>query len=162
MWEWWEVVDYGIVRAGEGDVGALVRLSSALFREDGGMRDPFTDVGWPEREGRDHFLSLVSRPDALCLLSKGSGPPVGYLAGYIREPTTVRPVRVAELQSMYVEAGRCNRGVGSALVSGFRYWAAGQGAELISVTAHASNEGAVRFYARHGFLPRSTTFEMSV
>ena len=164
MRESWEVagVGYEVVTAGKGDVGALVRLSSALFQEDGGMRDPFADVGWPEREGRDHFLSLISRRDALCLLSKPGRAPAGYLAGYIGEPVTIRPVKVAEVQSMYVEARYRNRGVGSALVAEFRSWAERQGAERISVTAYASNEAAIRFYARLGFLPKRTTLEMSV
>ena len=143
-----------------GDVGALVRLSSALFREDAGVRDPFTDVGWPRRHGRDHFLSLILRCDALCLLAKSGGTPVGYLAGYVGGPTTVRPVKVAELQSMYVRARDRGREVGSALVAEFLSWAADREAERGAVTAHASNDDALRFYARRGFRPRSATLEM--
>ena len=64
---------------------------------------------------------------------------------------------------MYVEARYRNRGVGSsALVAEFRSWAERQRAERISVTAYASNEAAIRFYARLGFLPKRTTLEMSV
>ncbi|HKH10324.1 MAG TPA: GNAT family N-acetyltransferase [Rubrobacter sp.] len=116
-------VDHEIVAAEGGDVGALVRLSSELFREDAGIRDPYTDVGWPGKHGRDHFLSLISRSDALCLLAKFGRTPVGYLAGYVGGPTTIRPVRVAELQSVYVRARDRDRGVGSALVAEFLSWA---------------------------------------
>ena len=153
-------MDYEIVTAESGDVGALVRLSSALFLEDAGTRDPFTEVGWPASHGREHFLSLISRNDALCLLAKSGRTSVGYLAGYVRNPTPLRPVRIADLQSMYVEVSYRDRGVGSALVADFLSWAAGRMAERISVTAYASNEEALRFYARHGFRPKSTTLEM--
>jgi hypothetical protein len=86
-------VGHEVVAAGSGDVGALVRLSSALFREDAGIRDPYTDVGWPREHGWDHFLSLISREDALCLLAKSGGTPVGYLAGYLWPGTSARPRR---------------------------------------------------------------------
>ncbi len=153
-------MDYRVVAAGSGDVGALVRLCSALFREDAGPRDPFTDVRWPVAHGRDHFLSLISRNDGLCLLSKSGQTPVGYLAGYVGEPAEIRPVRVAELQSMYVEPGSRGRGVGSALVDVYLAWARGRMAGRVSVTAHASNHAAVRFYESCGFGPRSATLEM--
>ena len=67
------MVEGKIVTAGGGDIDALVRLCSALFAEDAGTRDPSTDVGWPWAWGRDHFDSLISRDDALCLLAKSGG-----------------------------------------------------------------------------------------
>ena len=155
-------MDYRVVTAGGGDLGALVRLCSALFREDAGSRDPFTDVGWSVAYGRDHFFSLISRNDALCLLAKSGQTPVGYLAGYVGEPAEIRPVRVAELQSMYVEAGSRGRGGGSALVEEFLTWAGDRMARRISVTAYASNDAAVRFYESRGFGPKSVTLEMPI
>ena len=123
-------MDYEIVRAESTDVGALVRLSSSLSREDAGVRDPFTDVGWPEKEGWGHFLSLISGDDAVCLLAKSSRASVGYLAGYLKEPTALRPVKVADFQSMYVQESSRNRGVGSALVEEFLGREPGGGADL--------------------------------
>ena len=155
-------VNYKVTTAGGGDVGALVRLCSALFVEDAGARDPSTDVGWPGAHGWDHFHSLIARDDACCLLARSGRAPVGYLAGYVGEPTEIRPSRIAELQSMYVEAGSRGRGVGSALVNGFLAWAGGRMAGRVSVTAYASNGAALRFYARRGFLPKSTTLERSL
>ena len=153
-------MDYEIVTARSGDIAALVRLCSALFREDAGGRNPFTDVGWPAAHGRDHFLSFVSRSDALCLLAKYGKTAVGYLAGCVRGPAEIRPVRVAEFQSMYVEAASRNRGVGTGLVDEFLSWAGDRTAERVSVTAYASNDAALRFYARRGFRPLSAALEM--
>jgi len=156
------VVEVGreVVAAESGDVGAMVRLGSAPIREDAGIRDPYTDVGWPRGHGRDHFPSPISREDALCLLAKSGSKPVGYLARYLGEPTTVRPAKVAELQSMYVEARYRGRGFGSALVTEFLSWAGNRAAERVAVTAYVSNGDALRFYARRGFRPRSITLEM--
>ncbi len=154
------LVDYKIGTAGSRDIGALVRLRSALFAEDAGSRDPFTDVGWPGVHGWDHFRSLISQNDACCFLARSGRAPVGYLAGYVGEPTEIRPVRIAELQSMYVEAGCRGRRVGSALVDAFLAWANDRMAGRVSVTAYASNSAALRFSTRVGFRRKSTTLEM--
>lgn len=61
---------------------------------------------------------------------------------------------------MYVQADSRNRGAGSALVDEFLSWAGARMAGRISVTAYASNEEAVCFYARRGFRPKSITLEM--
>ncbi len=153
-------VDYEIVTARSGDVGALVRLSSALFREDAGERDSFVDLGWPAAHGRDHFLSLITQNGALCLLAKYGRTAVGYLAGYVRKITEIRPLRVAEIQSTHVEVGSRNRGVRSAMVDEFLSWAGDRTAERVSVTAYALNDAALGFYACRGFRPLSATLEM--
>ncbi len=79
------MVDHKIVTAESGDVGALVRLCSALFLEDVETRGPFTDMDWPKAHARNPFLSLISRDDALCLLARSGRTTVGYLAGYAGE-----------------------------------------------------------------------------
>ena len=151
-----------IVQARIDDVDTWVRMSSTLFREDAGTRDSLTDVGWPEKHGRDHFAGLVSSDDAVCLLARSGPTPVGYLAGLILAPTTLRPVKIAELQSMYVVEDHRRRGVGQGLVERFRAWATDLGARRMSVTAYAANRDAVRFYQRQGFRPRSVTLEQGL
>jgi hypothetical protein len=39
-------------------------------------------------------------------------------------------------------------------------WAAEKGAQRATVTAYAANDGARRFYARHGFAVRSVTLDL--
>jgi GNAT superfamily N-acetyltransferase len=39
----------------------------------------------------------------------------------------------------------------------FLTWARDRGTQQASVTAHAANDAAQRFYARHGFEPASIT-----
>ena len=155
-------MDFEVVTAGGGDVESLVRLCGALFREDAGTRDPWTDLCWPDKYGWEHFAGLVSRDDAICLLALSGLTPVGYLAGLIRHPTTLRPVRIAELQSMYVAESCRSEGLGEDLFNGFCVWARDCSAGRMSVTAYASNEAAIRFYERFGFRPRNVSLELGL
>lgn len=148
--------------AGIGEVGTLVELSSALFREDAGTRDPSTYVGWPAEHGRGYFSDLVGREDGVCLLAEADGATVGYLASYVRGPDSLRPVRVAVLESMYVREGARCVGVGERLVLAFLGWAEGHGAGWASVSAYAANGAAIRFYEKLGFRPRSVTLELGL
>ena len=143
-------------------VSDIVRLSSALFREDAGRRDPRANLNWPREEGQEYFAGLVASTGSLCLLAEVGGEVVGYLAGRVEEETTLRPWRVAELESMYVQGEYRSRGVGARLVGGFLEWAGLQGAERASVTAYATNGRAIRFYERAGFRPRRVSLEREI
>lgn len=149
-------------RAGADDVADIVELSSALFREDAGQRDPFVNLNWPEEEGWEYFADLVTGDRSLCLLAEFAGEAVGYLAGRVGKRTALRPVKVAELESMYVWEGHRGRGVGARLVDEFLRWAESRGAERVSVVAYAANERAVHFYQRSGFRPKSVSLERAI
>lgn len=151
-----------VERAGIGDVGEIVGLSAALFREDAGTRDPFTNLGWPVEEGRGYFAAMVGGERSVCLVARVDGGVVGYLAGWLGEGSSLRPVRVADLESTYVVAEQRGRGVGAELVRVFLAWAGDGGAERVSVTAYAANGRAPGFYERLGFRPKSVTLEAKV
>ena len=151
-----------IVAAGADDVEELVCLNARLFLEDAGLRDPHTDTSWPAMHGREHFLGLLSRDDAVCFLAWLGERSVGYLAGYVRLATPLRPVGVAELQSMYVVRSERSRGTGRQMVEEFLAWARRRQAGLVSVTAYAANEKAIRFYERLGFGPKTVSLELGL
>lgn len=144
------------------DLEGLVRLSAGLFAEDAGRRDPYTDLGWPEDEGLEYFAAAVADEGVLCLVAECGGEAVGYLVGRFGGGTSVRPVAVAELESVYVRAEFRGIGVGSRLAREFLGWAGVRGARLASVTAHWGNERARAFYEREGFAPKSVTLERGV
>ncbi len=73
--------------------------------------------------------------------------------------TRLRPVELAELESMFVRKEHRNHGVGRQLVSSFLEWCKEKGAQRVSVSAYASNERAIDFYMGQGFEPRSLTLE---
>jgi GNAT superfamily N-acetyltransferase len=145
--------------AGRRDLDEVVALSAALFAEDAGQRDPHTDLDWPRREGHEYFGGLLSGPTTRCWLAEVDGAVAGSLIGRIKRESTVRPVRVAELESMYVRPEYRSAGVGAALVAGFFEWARRRGAKLAEVTAYAANDKALAFYARNGFVAKSIQLE---
>jgi GNAT superfamily N-acetyltransferase len=141
------------------DVRDLVRLSAALFTEDGGTRDRYTDVGWPERAGVGYFTAVVAGHTTACWVAGSPDGVVGYLVGRDMGGSDTRPVHVVELESMYVRPGHRGAGTGAALVERFRRWAATRGAGRLAVSAFAANEGALRFYRRLGFVDHSVRLE---
>ena len=77
-------------------------------------------------------------------------------------PGSVHPIRVADLESVHVYPAHRNRGVGEQLATAFLAWAVEKGAQRATVTAYAANDGARRFYARHGFAVRSVTLDLDL
>jgi GNAT superfamily N-acetyltransferase len=146
-------------RAGVDDVDALVELCVGLFIEDGGRRDPAIDVGWPHRNGHRYFGQVIGHDAALGIVAEVDDRAVAYLVGRMREPADTRPIRVANLESMYVLPAHRRLSIGATLVSEFRGWARQMRAERLSVTAFAANLDAIRFYEREGFASRSLTLE---
>lgn len=144
------------------DLHEVVELNHALFQEDAGQRDPFTNLNWAHQEGEEHFARLIATEGELCLVAELDGQVIGYLAGRVRGPSSIRPIRSADLESVFVVASIRGRGVGRALIEAFLPWCGQQGAERVSVTAYASNEGAVRLYRRLGFEPKEVALERSV
>ena len=146
------------------DVTSIVRLSDALFREDAGSWDSTMNLEWAMQEGQGYFTDLLADEAAACWLAEcaSSGEIVGYLAGRLGEGNSLRPVRVAILESMYVREELRKRSLGARLVRQFLSWAEKREAQRASVTAYAANEGAVRFYEREGFSPKSLSLEQDV
>jgi len=50
-------------------------------------------------------------------------------------------------------------GVGGRLVAAFHKWATSVGVDRLAVSAYAANDGAIRFYQRHGFVPRTVLLQ---
>jgi GNAT superfamily N-acetyltransferase len=141
----------------EGDIDALVVSVAGLFAEDAGRHDPTMDLRWPEREGVAYYSRLLGHEDCLLLLARDDDQAVGHLVGRLAGPDSLRTERLAVLESMRVAPGARRTGVGSLLVRYFFTWARDGGARQASVTAYAANDPALRFYARHGFSPKSVT-----
>jgi GNAT superfamily N-acetyltransferase len=151
------VSGYTVDTAGAGDIAAFVASVEGLFREDGGRHDPSIDLAWPTREGASYYAGLLADPDCLLAVARQEEDVVGHLVGKLVGPDALRLVRVAVLESMRVRPDLRGHGIGALLVEEFIRWARRSGAELASVTAYAANDGARRFYARHGFAPMSVT-----
>ncbi len=140
--------------AGSGDVGASVRLRSAPLVKDLGLEIRPRMSGGPGHSGGGTFSPKVLRRR---LLLVGE---VGPDTGYVEEPAEIRPVRIVELKSLYVEGG--SGGIGSVPVAGFLAWVGDRMAGRVSATACASDGAAVRFYGCVGFRPKTVALEMAL
>ena len=154
--------DAQIRKASLEDVAAIVELNFALFQEDAGQRDPFMNLNWPREEGQAHFSGLVSGSESVCLLAVAEDEVVGYLAGYLWDGGSLRPLKMAELESMYVRPRSRSQGLGRRLVDEFLKWSEQKGAQRTSVTAYAANTRAIEFYRGLGFEPKSLSLEMGI
>ncbi|GGS56472.1 hypothetical protein GCM10010156_13820 [Planobispora rosea] len=156
-------MEFFISAATAEDVPGLMLSAGALFREDGGRRDPFVDVEWPERDGRDYYTMMVDDPGRLALTARLGTPDgllIGHLTGQMRAPDAVRPEAVvADLVSMRVAEEWRGRGVGERLADRFLDWAREKGANRAVVSAYAANSGAIRFYRARGFVPMSLSLQ---
>ncbi len=144
-----------IRRATADDLDGLVQSSAALFAQDAGVRDRLRSQDWPRLFGSQWCADLIADPSALVLVADG-GAVVGHLIGTYAEASTMWTGSRAELVSMFVRSSVRGRGVGTRLVSEFSAWARERGVSRLQVSAYATNEGAIRFYRRHGFEPHAT------
>ena len=144
------------------DVAAIVGLYYGLSQEDAGQRDPFADLEWAELHGSEHFSQLVTDEHSVCLLAQDGDLAIGYLAGYVYGPGDFRPIKVAELESMFVQPEWRSLQIGARLVDMFADWARGRSATRMRVTAYADNQRAIAFYRRAGFAPYHQTFERAL
>lgn len=122
------------------------------------------DLGWPDREAEAGFADKLDDATALILVADagadaGVDGVVGHLSGRIGEPSSIRPIRIATLVSLYVGPAYRSSGVGADLVDRFLAWAKQRGADRAAVSAYATNDGAIRFYERHGFAPHTVVLE---
>jgi GNAT superfamily N-acetyltransferase len=142
------------------DIAEIIASADALVATDAGRYDPTaTDLDWAARTGSAYATSLLANDDNVVLIARDGDAVVGHLVARLHGPGSVHPIRVAELESIHVYPRHRGRGIGEQLLNGFLAWATDKGARRASVTAYAANEGARRFYDRHGFTPRSVILD---
>lgn len=144
------------------DLDTIVGFSHKLFQEDAGQRDPFTNLNWAPEFGHDYFRPMITDETFLCLLAEVDEKPVGFLIGYLKKPSDVRPIHAAELHSMFVDQEVRSQKIGEALAQQFLQWAKENGSIRASVSAYASNERAIQFYQSLGFAPKSLSLEVGL
>ena len=143
------------------DIPDILASVEALVAADAGLHDAAaTNLGWAAETGIAYCTSLLAGSENLVLLARDGDEVAGHLAGRLSGPGSVHAIRVAGLESIHVYRAHRGRGVGEQLIRAFLVWAAERGAQRATVTAYAANDGAQRFYARHGFAVRSVTLDL--
>jgi GNAT superfamily N-acetyltransferase len=145
------------------DLPEIVASVDALVVTDGGAHNAAaTNLRWAVENGIAYYTPLLANDDNLVLLARDGNEVAGHLVGRLSGPGSMHPIRVADLESIQVYPAHRNRGVGEQLVTAFLAWATEKGAQRAMVTAYAANDGARRFYARHGFAMRSVTLDLDL
>lgn len=144
------------------DIPGLAASNAALFAADGAARDPLRNPDWARSHAAEHVASTLADPDMLVLAAEAGGAIVGHLTGVFLATSPMWTVRRAELFSMHVMAPWRGQGIGSRLVGRFRGWADDRGVAQLRVSAYTANQGALRFYQRHGFTPLDTTLTLDI
>jgi GNAT superfamily N-acetyltransferase len=145
------------------DLPEIVASVDALVATDGGAHNAAaTNLHWAAENGIAYYTPLLADSDNLVLLARDGNEVAGHLVGRLSGPGSMHPIRVADLESIHVYPAHRNRSVGEQLVAAFLAWAAERGVQRAMVTAYAANDGARRFYARHGFAERSVTLDLDL
>ncbi|MEU7840624.1 GNAT family N-acetyltransferase [Micromonospora sp. NPDC049114] len=147
-------------QATRSDVPALVELRRANAEAHLAL-DP--DVyRLPQREAVvSHFTTVLgdrAGGDAI-LVAEHDGQIVGMVEVLrLPEPPAhqiLRPQPSAQIHTVVSSAAR-GLGIGSALLDAAARWATENGITSLSAGIHHRNDGAVRFYSRHGYAPSGT------
>ncbi len=129
----------------ESEIRVLFEILDAYARGPGGQGAPLSD------EARANLgPGLRARPNALVLFGCEGERVLGVAVCFWGFSTfSGRPS--VNLHDFAVRPGSRGRGVGSALLAELERRARSLGCSKITLEVHASNEGARRLYARHGF-----------
>lgn len=106
-----------------------------------------------ETHSLDAVAAELAHPDRRYCLAEADGVLAGYCKLAI--PSTLAEhhdaVRPIEIKQLYTAPGMTGRGIGAALMDWAMAQARAHGADAVQLSVWSGNEGAQRFYARHGF-----------
>ena len=139
-----------------GDYDALVALFHELDEFHRQARpDVFRSFQGPART-YEQVERWLAGPGSTVLVAEHEGDVVGLAVLLQRPPPGFAgaiPHRVVELDNLVVRADRRGQGVGRLLLEAMLAWSRKQAASHISVSVHAFNRDARRFYEGFGFVP---------
>ncbi|UWG51450.1 Acetyltransferase (GNAT) family [Halalkaliarchaeum sp. AArc-CO] len=102
---------------------------------------------------------LVARPGADATPAEDHEEPLGFVMFSMETGRYRQDVTRGIVDNLYVRPEARNQGVGSRLLEAAERTLREAGAEAVSLDAMAENEGARRFYRRHGYSPHRIEFE---
>ncbi len=137
------------------DVPALSRLGIDSFVDKFGHLYRPEDLAafLDEVHSEQAVAAELARPDRLYCLAEADG----MLAGYCKLglacgfPEHARGTHAIELKQLYTAPGMTSLGLGKLLLDWALAEADARGADEMQLSVYSDNEGAQRFYARHGF-----------
>ncbi len=136
--------------ADRNDISGLCALLDTLFSQEA----EFT----PNRDSQIKGLSdIIENPDIGSIVVAREGDQVIGMVNLLYTVSTALGGRVVLLEDMVVDPRSRDKGVGSALLEFGIEYARQKDCFRISLLTDADNDGAHRFYERHGFERSSMT-----
>ena len=143
------------------DVVALLEpLWEALRQHHARLEDvpPVQDAATSWAVERSAYLEHLRHPDAFVVTA---ADPAGEMVGYALVKIRTGPDemwrtgdRIAEVETLSVSPASRGHGVGSLLMDRVMVELAARGIADVQLGVMVANEPAIRFYARHGLVPR--------
>lgn len=156
------MMDIIIRKALPTDLSAIQKLSQELFYSDY-PNDSLLNKSWSfSGNGKETFLKRITEPDRFCLLAETSGEIIAYASGSILAVPAWRPVKRLELENLIVTEKYRGQRIGETLTQAVFDLAKSLGIQRVMVAAYATNEGAIKFYKRVGFIPDTLQLEKEV
>lgn len=143
-----------IRRAGPGDADALAEIGARTFTETFGHLYPPEDLAHflDEAYGLQRTRTDLADPARAGWLVEAGGEVVGYAqAGPCSLPHPKVTPACGELKRLYLLRAWQNGGLGRRLFAEAMTWLQAEGPRDVWIGVWSENEGAQRFYGRHGF-----------
>jgi ribosomal protein S18 acetylase RimI-like enzyme len=143
-----------IRRAVAADADSLSRIGRATFIESFAVLYTAEDMHafLDEKHSVAYYARFLADPANAAWIVEDAGEPIGYaLAGPCGLPHAEVRDGDGELLRFYLQRDRQKGGLGSALFAGVIEWLEASRPASIWMSVWSGNDGAQRFYARHGF-----------
>ena len=144
------------------DLPAVQELSQELFYSDL-PHDPLMNVDWSfSEDGKKIFTARITEPNRFCLVAEINGKIIGYTTGSVLSVPAWRPVKRLELENLIVTEKYRGQRIGEKLAQAVVDLAKSLGMQRVMVAAYATNDRAIKFYKRVGFIPDTLQLEKEV
>ncbi|HBG81878.1 TPA: hypothetical protein DDW69_03490 [candidate division CPR2 bacterium] len=111
------------------------------------------ETDWPgESKGEECIKNFLTNPKHYTLVCEEDNQIVGYLTGSLEEsPDYLRSLRIAEINTTFIDERFRNKKIGSELTNRFTIWAKENGANTLIVDVLSENSRGINFYKLNGF-----------
>ena len=134
-----------ITKATLEDIPQLSELLSLLFGQEADFK--------PDTERQTAGLrTIIEHPEVGCILALRDGSALVGMVNILYTVSTACGGRVAIIEDMIVLPEKRNDGMGSLLLSEAIALTRAAGCSRITLLTDRTNESAIRFYERHGFV----------
>src|SRR6476469_6745679 len=148
-----------IVSVGPERIDDLTDFWLQLHRHQGALSRPIEGV--PLRADgetgpivRGLYLEWLSQPDSFAFIAELDNHPVGYLLGYLQEPSEVWDTgRIGYIDSFLVVPDVRGQGVGRRLLDAAFAHLRAVGVRTVGLDVVSTNTAARQFYEKEGFVP---------